>query len=321
MLDVLKFVRGAISSTDSVLPVLTHFCIYKGRIQGANGRIYIDAPCPDLKFEVIVPAERFLRAVDTCKGEPAMNLTEAGRLVLKRESFRAILPTQSIDTFPRGEASSGKRMKVVAGLLEAVKALRPFMATDAERPWASTIYFDAKGGVAYSAANAMIAMVKCKPFQTDVQLPVFAADELVRIGAAPEAWAIDDKGLTFWWGDSWLRTQLIAAEWPTETARRWMEMEAKMVEIPGDLGAQIEALLPFCPDPKYPVIHFKGKVIATAAGESEADTNVGVDLGTGAFHADNLRPMLAYSNAIAITDKVAIFQGKNFKGVMSLLRV
>jgi hypothetical protein len=69
------------------------------------------------------------------------------------------------------------------------------------------------------------------------------------------------------------------------------------------------------------VIQFKGDKVTTLAGESEAEANVGIDLGVGAFHSDNLRPMLACATKMAITEQAAIFEGENFKGVMSLLRV
>lgn len=320
MLDTLHFVRGAVSSTDSVLPVLTHFCIYAGRIQGANGRVSIDAPC-DLDFNIITPAEKFLRAVDNCGGEPIMKLTETARLSIKRDGFRALLPTQPLESFPKAEASKGKPRKVAAGLINALKVLRPFIATDAERAWASTAYFDPGSKVAYAATNAMIAMHSCKPFDGPVQLPVFCIDELLRIGKEPESWALDETGITFWWGDSWLKSQLIVAEWPTKTAEQWFQMKAKMVDIPKGLIGQIERLIPFCPDPKFPVIHFDGSMLSTSSGDSEAHTELAVQIGKGAFHADNLRPMLAASNKMAITEKAALFSGDDFKGVMSLLRV
>lgn len=328
MLDVLRFVRGAVSGNDSVLPVLTHFCIYSGRIQGANGRISIDAPVPSLKFNAITPAEKFLKAIDNCGGEPHLNLTEAGRLTIKREGFRAILPTQGIEAFPKAEASKGTRHKLADGLCDAVNLLRPFVATDAERPWASTVYFDPENGVAFAATNAMIAMVKTKPFNHPVQIPVFAIDELLRINAhegygEPAQWAVDEHSVTFFWPkqDAWMRSQLIIAEWPTETARRWMSMKEKMVKIPKNLSAEIERLLPFCPDPKYPVIHFDGAMLSTSTGDSEAYVELEQQMGKGAFHADNLRPMLKLADKMVITEKAALFSAENFKGVMSLLRV
>ncbi|MDZ4343969.1 MAG: hypothetical protein U1E51_16235, partial [Candidatus Binatia bacterium] len=92
MLDALKFVRGAVKDSDTVMPVLTHFCIHKGRIQGTNGRISIDSPCPELTFEAVLPADKFLSAIDACKGEPKMRFTDGGKFVVERKPFRGFLP-------------------------------------------------------------------------------------------------------------------------------------------------------------------------------------------------------------------------------------
>lgn len=335
MLDVLNFVRGAVSKGDAVLPVLTHYCIYKGtqgwRIQGANGRVAIDAPFIDLGHEAIVPAERFLKAVDNCGGEPELRFTEKGKLVIHRKPFRALLPTQPISTFPLARPSKGDRYPVTDGLLDALRLLRPFIATDAERPWASTILFDAEGNV-YASTNAMIAMTKCDAFirAGDVQLPVFVADELIRLNAEghgglgglfnPQEVSSDDTGTTFYYGDAWVKGSHISAEWPTETAKTWMSMKATYKPIPKGLMAAIEQLIPFCLDPKFPAIFFTRNGIATAPGDTQAEV-AGFDLGEACFHADNLRPMLAVSDKMAITERAALFKGKGFQGVMSLLRM
>lgn len=327
MLDILNFVRGAVSGDDRVMPVLSYFCIYKGRIQGANGRISIDAPCPELKLDAITPAEKLVRAIDNCTTSPSIQLTAAGRLSIRSEGFRAVLPTQGLDTFPTAKATNTNKLPIDAGLCDTLSKLRPFIATDAERAWASTVYFDAENGVAYASTNAAIAMMKVKPFESSLQLPVFAIDELLRIYTMegfgePRSFAVDENSITFFWPkrDAWLKTQLIAAEWPTKTAEQWMQTKAKMIKLPDNIGAEIERLLPFCPNPKHPVIHFDGALLSTSAGDSEASIELPVVIGKGAFHAENLRPMLQHADKMAITEKVGLFAGENFKGVMSLLR-
>lgn len=335
MLDQLNFVRGAVSKGDAVIPVLTHFCIYKDesgwRIQGANGRVSIDAPFIDLGREAIMPAERFLKAVDNCSGEPELRFTDAGKLVVAKKPFRALLPTQPITTFPRALPSKGDRVKVGEGLLDALRLLRPFIATDAERAWASTMLFDPQGNV-YSSTNAMIAMTKCSAFKKagEVQLPVFVVDEIIRLNIeghgglnghfTPKEIVVDETGATFYYGDAWVKGSHIAAEWPTATAEQWLAMKAEFKKLPDGLMKAIDQLLPFCSDPKFPAIYFTRDGIATAPGDTQAEIG-GFDLGEACFHAENLRPMLDAADHIAITEKAALFKGKNFKGVMALLRM
>jgi hypothetical protein len=285
--------------------------------------VAIDAACPELNFQAVVPAERFLRAVDACEGEPALRFTDKGKLVVERKPFRAMLPIQKFDTFPRTKISEGSRYPVADGLLATLRMLRPFITSDAARPWASTMLFDAEGNV-YASTNAVIAMSECQAFAGgigEIQLPVFACDELLRINQQPEEVSVDESGTTFFYaGDSWLKCQHIAAEWPTETAKKWLEMSTDFREIPKGLARSIERLLPFCPDPKFPVIHLKPGSISTAQGESEA-TIEGYDLGEGSFHAENLLPILACSDRIGIIERAALFRGEGFKGVVSLLKL
>lgn len=316
MLETLKFVRGAVSEKD-VVPVLSHFCIYKKRIQGANGRIAIDSPCPDLTFDAVVPADRFLRAIDACAGEPKMRFTEGGKLVVEHKPFRAMLPQLGIDTFPLMEPSAGKAVNLAGPLLPVLRKLRPFMSDDAERPWASTCLLNKN---TFVSNNATIAMMTGSPFKAEIQLPVFGIDELLRIGIEPKQYTTDDVSITFYYDQGWMRVQKITAEWPVATAEQWLAMKPKAVPIPKGLAAAVERILPFCVDPKFPVIYFRKSGISTAPGEVQAEIQ-GFNLGDAAAHAKNLINMLKASDTIAITEKAMIFTGAGgFKGIMSILR-
>lgn len=316
MLDTLKFVRGAVSEKD-VVPVLTHFCIYKKRIQGANGRVEIDSPCAQLDFEAVVPADRFLRAVDACAGEPTLRFTEGGKLVVERKPFRALLPIQPISAFPLAQPSKGKPATPAKPIFPYLRKLRPFMSDDAERPWASTALF---ADDAFVSNNATIAMMTGNPFKHEIQLPVFGVDELLRIGLEPKNYVVDEVSVTFFWDEGWLRVRKISAEWPVKTAQQWMATKVKTDPIPKNLAAAVMRVVPFCNDPKHPIIYLKKKGVSTAPGEVQAEVS-GFDLPEAAAHADNLLAMLKPSSHMGATDKAVIFTGPDgFKGIMSILR-
>lgn len=322
MLTTLQFVRGVVSEVDNVMPVLTHFCVYNGRLQGANGRLAIDSPCPELAFDAVVPADRFLRAVDACRGEPKIKLTD-GKVIVERKPFRATLPRLPIADYPITEVAKGKKTPLQGDLLAHLKTLRPFMSEDAERAWASTLLFDAKSKTIYAASNATIGMVEGAPFKDSIMLPVFCVDELLRIGKEPDQYSQDDNLLTFYWGDQWLCSRKITGEWPIATARDWLAAgkKTKMTDIPETLSSSVEQLVPFCNDRKAPLIYFRKGGISTAPGETQAEIN-GFDLGEGVFHAANLLPMLKRSRRMAITDRAAMFVGDDsFRGVMSILKI
>lgn len=322
MLDAIRFVRGAISDKANIVPVLSHFYIKGKHIQGSDGRMWIDAPCPELICEAVVPAERFLRAVDTCGGEPVIRFTDSGRMVVERKPFRSILPVLPVDSFPFATETKGTRHKILPGFLGALRILRDFLSTDAERMWATAVLFN--DGVAYATNSATIGMVRVKSLPLNMMLPLYIIEELLRINQPPDSIAADDKSFTFFWGKDigWLRALPITDEWPIETAKKWLATKMSgLVDIPKTLAPAIEKLLPFCNDPKFPIIYFSDKGISTAPGEVQAEISGFKGLGTGAFRADNLAPMLRQADKMIITERAALFTGPDsFRGVMAPLR-
>ena len=214
MLKTLNFVKGAVSTKD-LIPVLTNFHFYSGRVQGGNGRITIDAPLELGGIDITVPAVPFLKAIDTCEGIldfENLKITEAGRLSIKKGKFRSVLPLSNSDEFPLVEPSEGKA-RHVPPILSALKRLRPFVGDDATRPWACGVLF--KNGYAYATNNVVMTRVIMDFGDCEFNLPGFAVDELLRINKEPESIIIDDNAVTFFFGKlGWLRSQLFSAEWP-----------------------------------------------------------------------------------------------------------
>ena len=64
MLEVLKFVKGAVGKKDYV-PALTHFQIADGRITGFNGKISLSSPIA-LDLECCPKAIPFVKAIEAC---------------------------------------------------------------------------------------------------------------------------------------------------------------------------------------------------------------------------------------------------------------
>lgn len=285
--ESLRLVRGAVAVKD-LIPVLTHFHIYDGRIQGGNGRIAIDVPAPEeLKdFNITVPAERFLKAVDACDGEPKLSLTEAGKLRVSKGSFRALLPLAKHNEFPIMKCGDLKPWKEVP-LLNAFRALRPFVSEDASRPWSCGILVD--GHHCYATNNIILARTKVmltEPFHFN--MPVFAVDELLRIGREPQGTIQDENSVTVDLGDGiWFKSLLYTTEWPNVSS---MFIETD-IEVPDKLLEAVIKILPFCPDPKYPKIRFSEDGISTEDGEMSASIE-GLSLHESSFRAEPLLAML-----------------------------
>jgi len=287
MIKTLQFVRGAVADKD-LIPVLTHFRISDGTIQGTNGRMTIQADCEKLSgIDIAVPAGRFLKAIDACDGEPTIKVTPAGKLVISNKKFRAILPLGDTSAFPSATADQ-TQITMDGELLPVLRKLRPFIGTDASRPWACGILL--KDGFAYATNNVILCRVPCSwgSLNEPINLPSFAVDELIRIGREPEAVHTSDQSVTFSWGSRWLKTLLFDLAWPD--VDNFFE-DTLTPEIPSGLQGAVERVLPFCPDPKFPVITLGADGVATTDGEMMAEMG-GLSLPDSRYRAEALLMVL-----------------------------
>lgn len=314
MKDTLHLVRGSVSTKDFV-PVLQCFHFYNGRVQGQNGRIAIDAPFPAIG-DFTVPAERFLKAVDACDGAPTVTLTDGGKLSVKKGKFRAVLPLGAHSSFPLA-VKDGDILATGGGFLPMLRKLRPFISDDASRPWSNGILL--RDGYAYATNNVIMARVPFAWDFGDINLPVYAVDELLRIGEEPTTLLLKPEAITFELGDAWLRAQLLAGEWPDVAAR--MEALEHGIPVPEGLAAAIEKVLPFCPDPKMPEIVFSKDGVSTAEGDHCAAVE-GMALPDGRYRAEVLLAVLAVAKTMDLAAHPAPigFCGNGIEGIFVGLR-
>jgi len=312
MKKVLNFVRGAVAEKE-LIPVLTHFNIEGGRIQGGNGKITIDAPAPPelADMTITVPAIRFLKAVDACDEEPVMKVTEAGNLTMKRGSFRATLPLTKPEEFPSVERTEGERY-AVSGLLPVLTRLRPFIGNDASRKWACAVLFDDEK--AFATNNVLLVRSPCNIKQR-VVVPVYAIDELLRIGKEPDSVVVGETSIMFEYDDtSWMRAQLFNEDWPDVDAL----IKGTNEPVPSGLIDAVNKVLPFCPDQKQPVINFGEDGVSTNEGAFSANENIG-ELPTGIFRAETLLLALSVAERMDLSEypKPIPFEGNNITGVLA----
>jgi len=179
VIETLRLVRGAVAKKE-IVPTLTHFHIYDGRIQGGNSRRSINCECTDLKgFNITVPAERFLKAVDACNGEPKLKVTEGGKLSISRKRFKALLPLEDHDKYPINDNPGDYKNINAESLLLALRTLQPFIGDDATRDWSNGIWIHE--GFAYATNNVVLARVEVECSDSFI-LPADAEKEVLRIG-------------------------------------------------------------------------------------------------------------------------------------------
>lgn len=313
MIKELRLVRGAVAKKD-IVPVLTHFHIYDGRIQGGNGKISIDAPCESLKgLDVTVPAERFLKAVDACGGEPKLKVTPAGKLSVKNKKFSAMLPLAEHDKFPLTGAGDCS-VSDFKDLLSALRLLQPFIADDATRLWSNGVWLH--DGYAYATNNVVLARTKVN-INVSCIIPAYAIEEILRIGLTPIGYQLTEKALyLFYEHTMWLRSHLIEGQWP-ESVADMIKPVKDMTEVGEEFFLAVQRIVPFCPETSFPRICLNDGKVATDDGAMSAEID-GFTGMAGFYHATPLLAVAAVANGIDFSSypSPSYFKGINIEGIL-----
>lgn len=252
---------------NGLLPVLGYVHIYGGRAQVGNGRFSVDVPC-DLPA-CTVSAERIVAAWGACSTEPVVTLTD-NHMVMKSGRIKARLERFEDASYPRTNPDP-KTAHTVPGLAVALSTLQPFVATDASRPWATSICL--KGHYAYATNNIVLCRM---PFPTEmpapVNLPGIVIDAIVARGE-PVDIGVSENSLTFYFEDSsWIKTNLIDGDWPTGVVDKLIDgLDESAWEAPHPELGKVMATAAKLADARHPVIEFSGTMLSLVAGVFEAD--------------------------------------------------
>lgn len=211
MLKELKFVQGAIAKKD-LLPAMTHFRIEKGTVRAYNGALALCSPI-SVDIDCTPKADTLVRAIANCTDTITLSLTPGNKLRIQSGAFRAFVDCVEGET-PHVEPAGKEVAFDGEVLLEAIKALLPFVGNDASRPWTNGILF--KGGSAFATNNVTVIeywLGTEVPFTINV--PLVALKEMLRVNEAPTHAQIDQNSITFHYTDGrWIRTQLLVTTWP-----------------------------------------------------------------------------------------------------------
>lgn len=312
MIDLLKTVFGAVATKD-IVPVLNNFCLYKslfdrkGRIQGGNGILCIDAAFEHPITECTVPANKFIKALEACSGTPAFDITETGRMSIKSGRFKAYLPTLPAADYPIA-AQEGVLTKVTSSFLTLLRDLKPFISEDASRIWSMSVLLSTDG-YAYATNNVILVRKKYElECENEVVLPIDAVNRILDIGETPQYCFISDSSITLEYGpEMWMRSQLITERWPG--VRQLFDGFKSDIAVPVDLKDTVGKIRHFCANEKFPVIRL-GTVVSTD-GEVDGASMEGFDLPESSFHADQLIKVLAVATHVDFSTfpKPCFFKG------------
>jgi hypothetical protein len=281
MLDSLRFVQGAVAHKDFV-HALTHFQIKGGFVKGFNGVMTLCAPI-DLDLDVTPKASTFTRAILTCKDVIQITQTNAGRLSIKSGKFRALVECTEEDfpvTIPEGDAIDFP----TGGVLKALKALEPFIAKDASRPWACGILL--RDHSVYATNNSvLIEYWLGYRFPISLNIPKGAIAEMIRIGEEPLRMQCTANSVTFFYsGNRWLKTQLYSLEWP-DLEKVFGNPATNLVAVPEGLWEGLESLHPFVD--KLRRVYVRDGVLSTDREDANgALMEVPTLVGSGIYNVD-----------------------------------
>lgn len=317
MKDILKVLKNAVAK-DSTINIFKCLHLYGDRIQAQNGRITIDAPIAPMG-DLTIDADRFIKAVYACDGEPEVKHTQTGQLSLKKGSFRAVLPLYDNVDFPRVERDAdGEVLTPTMPILQPLSKLLPMCGENDVRVWLNGININ--DGYAYATdgtimARAGIGIAPKKP----INIPAEAIAELIRIGVEPVKIIVTGASITFDLGDIWLRAQLFNVNWP-DVRKRFDNLNYGE-PVPDCLLENIEKIIPFCIDQRLQDIRFGENGISTAEGKNSASIG-DTPLPPGKYTGAILRKALTVATHANFANypKEIGFKGDNIEGVFMGMR-
>lgn len=257
--EALKFVKGGVAGSSSLLTEMTHYAIEEGHVRSFNGILCISSPI-DFPFDCYPKADKFGTALGKCDADVmSLHLTANGRLRVQSGKFTAYIPT--VDGPVPHPKPSGTTVAIDgAALLDAFNKLLPFIGNDASRPWSNGILF--KGASAYATNNVIAAEYWIGVEFPPLNVPLKAIKEVVRVDKHPYAIQYDDNSVSFLYEDDrWIKTQLLDIKWPdieSMFARMWKQPDTNISE---DLMPGLEAIKPFLDNTGW--VYFRDGCLAT----------------------------------------------------------
>lgn len=314
MISAFRFVKGAVSKK-TLLPVLTSAHVYNGRVQAGNGKVCIDAPC-ELTQEFTVSMEEFLKAADCCNNEPDITVTDSS-IELRSGKVKIKLPRLQDIEYPRQELGRGPVKEVNFDLLGVIKELEPYIGEDASREWCCGILF--RDSTAWATNNATLVKFPLSECEWNFILPVYLAEEILRIGLSPKSYLVDESKLTLLYEDgSWIAGSLLYGEWPP--VEKIDLVADSYVTCGPELVCGVGSVFKFCPDPKFPAIVFTEEQILTTSGDKGASFDY-TGLRPGCYRGDLLLPVLQSSTEIGFVENKLLFRNSNISGALIGVRV
>lgn len=316
MLKELKFVQGAVARKEFI-PTLTHVRIENATVRSFNGTLALCSPI-DFDIDCTPKATPFIKAIGNCAETVSLAMTPAGRLKISSGPFKAFIECVDQETphvVPEGDIVNIEGEQ----LLEALKAVLPFVGDDASRPWANGILLDNHS--AFATNNVMLVEYWIgSQFPIKANIPSLAVREMVRVNEAPEYIRMQDNCMSFHYSDGrWIRTSLLATDWPA--LHNILDVPSTPDPIDEQLWDALIAIKPFVD--KLERVYIRDGVVATSILEEEgASYQIPGFPHTGVYQLQmlNLLKDVATKMDFSTYPKPCLFFGPRLRGAMIGMR-
>lgn len=320
MIKAIKFISSAIGRNRGGSPSNdTRFAIVtEGKITLSNGVITCCAPI-DTDITAYPDAKLFAKAVTRCKGDATMYLTEAGRLCVRSDGFKAF-----IDCLPyRYELGEpvGDVYKLPSNFIDTISKLCSFIGENEAQPWTNGLLLQ---GQSCFATNNVVLL---EAWLGDVNLPPTLVpknciDELIKIKEPPVSIQISGNySATFNYnGGRWLRANLTGAKWPDVVTmlNNGAAATGGMQAVNKDMVATISDARAFVEGDHGHLFLASGTVSTSPVPGDGVELGAPCIIHSGRYNAKQLLAVLSIANMIDLSmyPKPIPFYGEAVRGLM-----
>lgn len=204
-----------------------------GSLFAYNGIYQYQAPF-DLKTDesFAVNEAKVAAAIRSCGDEVEVSITKEflriknGPFSVRVRKIETVSPLELITLPPKTPKTAPE------GLLEALRRVRPFVSTDASRPWSVAVRV--AEGFAWATNNLSLvrAPIACKI--PDMIIPAAAVDFVCELGSIDRLGIESTGHIVIQCGDALVRFSQALAQWP-DMGNFFKKMPAKLPEIPSEM--------------------------------------------------------------------------------------
>lgn len=289
-----------------------HILFDEGLLRAYNGVVYFESPS-DLEKEesFAVNEDRLATALTACEGEDLVIKSQKEFLVFKQKKLTVRVRKIAADAVfhARAVRPAKEARKGAGNLLTALRAVAPFVSSDASRPWSVSVLL--RGGNAFATNNLSIARSSLDT-ALEAKIP---APAVALLCALPKIdwFAIDDKQLiSVGCGRSVIAFPSSQGDWP-DVNGFFKTFPKNLPELDEDLLAATKIVERFSDR----FVSLNDKSVEGKSATIESEYEVEVKKGKGTYSARLLSLILANAKRCDFSPypKPIYFEGDNLQGV------